>query len=594
MPLLEQAYDFVPGLVEIPFPEGSFSEDHFSLDEEVRMRRLLSAAMMVVSVNLLAQTSPPAAKSGVPPKLTCVVAGRVVTAADGSPLKSARVSLTPERSDSEKQQMFAATTDSDGHFLIKDVVPGRYHFFATRAGFVNQQYQARGNADGAVLSLKPGDRVGDVLFRMIVSGVITGRVTNEDGEGIVRVEVIALRKPGEEEMEEEDRFAFFRKSELHAVSGAQTDDRGQYRIFGLKPGDYYIEATDSYEPDRNTPSDESYVVHEFLGSEYASVYYPSVAQASQATLVSVKAGDEVQADVFMQRIKTAEISGHVIGRGGPAKNASVLIFPRAMDDFVVPRQDTTDEKGAFKLKGIPPGSYVIAAYKRDDDEGSYGARGQQKLEVSGENIDSLTIAFGGGASFQGRVTAAGGDQPELDRISIFLLGTDEDRTFGAGGQVKKDGTFQLKSVFDGSYAIMLEGLEKNWYVKSVRLGADELIDKGLQVEAGGTGGRLEVVVSSASAQLEGSVSGHDGAIIGARVRVAPEPETPYNRLRSRVVRTDQSGHFSVTGLAPGTYRLLARYRASGGDVLRSDPETLTLSERDHKTLSLTIVEPPAE
>ena len=132
-------------------------------------------------------------------------------------------------------------------------------------------------------------------------------------------------------------------------------------------------------------------------------------------------------------------------------------------------------------------------------------------------------------------------------------------------------------------------------VKSVRLGAEELVDKGLQLEAGGTGGRLDVVLSSASAQLEGSVSQHDSPIVGALVRVAPEPETPYNRFRSRVVRTDQGGHFTVTGLAPGTYRLLAIYRASsGGDVLRSDPETITLSERDHKTVQLEIPEPPAE
>jgi hypothetical protein len=104
------------------------------------------------------------------------------------------------------------------------------------------------------------------------------------------------------------------------------------------------------------------MVHEFLGSEYASVYYPGVPQASQATLVSVKAGDEAQADVFMQRIKTAEIAGHVTGRSGPAKNASVVLVPRGTDDSGIPRQETTDEKGAFKLKGIAPGSYVISVY----------------------------------------------------------------------------------------------------------------------------------------------------------------------------------------------------------------------------------------
>jgi hypothetical protein len=141
----------------------------------------------------------------------------------------------PEHSEF-KTQIFATTSNTDGHFLLKDVVPGRYQFFATRAGFVNQQYQAKGNDDGAVLSLKPGETVSDVLFRMTVSGVVTGRVTNEDDEAMVRVQVVALRGPSEEEIEDEAPFSAG-KRDLRAVSSAQTDDRGQYRIFALKPGD---------------------------------------------------------------------------------------------------------------------------------------------------------------------------------------------------------------------------------------------------------------------------------------------------------------------------------------------------------------------
>ena len=135
-------------------------------------------------------------------------------------------------------------------------------------------------------------------------------------------------------------------------------------------------------------------------------------------------------------------------------------------------------------------------------------------------------------------------------------------------------------------------LQDGWYVKSARLGAQDLLEKGLQLEAGNPGGRIEVVVSSVGAQLEGSVSGHDGPVIGARVSIAPEPETPYNRSRSHSEKTDQRGHFVVTGLAPGTYRLRARYSEAPGKTLRSDPQTVTLSERDHKTLQVEIAEPP--
>ncbi|MGZ4732378.1 MAG: carboxypeptidase regulatory-like domain-containing protein [Terriglobales bacterium] len=521
-----------------------------------------------------------------------MVSGRVVTAAEGSPLKSARVSLVLERSESTKQQVFATTTDSDGRFLLKDFPPGRYRFSATRPGFVNQQYQAKGSDDGALLSLKSGEKVSDVLFRMIVSGVITGRVINEDGEGMVHVQVVALRAPTEDEIEDEG-WMNPRKTELRPVASARTDDRGQYRIFGLKPGDYYIRAQDSFEPDNNIETDESYWVQQFVGSEYAPVYYPGVAQSGQAQVVSVKAGDEMQADVLMQRTRTAEIAGHVIGRNGPAKGVWVGLMQPGTDISGIDRQDTTDETGAFRIKGVPPGSYVIAAYTREEGEDAYEPRGQQKIEVSGENFNSLTISLGGGTSLQGRVTVAGAGSPALEQIRINLSGIDGE-LFGGHGDVKKDGTFEIKSVNDGDYAVMVWGLEKDWYVKSVRLGAQDLLEKGLQLESGSAGGRLEVVVSLASAQLEGSVGGRDGAVIGAQVWIAPEPETPYNRSRSRSEKTDQRGHFALAGLAPGTYRVRARYSAARGSTLRSDPQTVTLSERDHKRLELTIVEPPSE
>src|ERR1700682_490809 len=104
---------------------------------------LLPPAMIVVAMSLLAQTSPPPGKPDGHPESSCSVGGRVVSAVDGSPLRSARVTLVPEH-DGEKTQIYAATTDSDGRFLLKDLVPGHYHFAANRTGFVTQSYQAKG------------------------------------------------------------------------------------------------------------------------------------------------------------------------------------------------------------------------------------------------------------------------------------------------------------------------------------------------------------------------------------------------------------------------------------------------------------------
>jgi hypothetical protein len=271
----------------------------------------------------------------------------------------------------------------------------------------------------------------------------------------------------------------------------------------------------------------------------------------------------------------------------------VILEQPGVDDFGSSRQSRTDEKGSFKLKGIPSGSYVIVAY--EEGEGVMTGQARQKLEIGGESIESLTISLGGGATFQGRVTVSGPGSLTLEQIGVTLFPIDEDGQLGGHGRVKKDGTFEITSVKDGNYAVRVWGLEHDWYVESVRFGGDNILEKGLQVEKGAGGGRLEVVVGSASAQVEGSVNDGSQAMIGAHVRITPEPETPYNRFRSRSAKTDQAGHFSMTGLAPGEYRMFASCPASpGSGSLKADPQLVTLSERDHKTAQLVIVKPQTE
>jgi hypothetical protein len=336
------------------------------------------------------------------------------------------------------------------------------------------------------------------------------------------------------------------------------------------------------------------MVRETLGSEYAPLYYPGVVQVGQAQVVSVKPGGEVQADFSMQRIKTVEIAGRVIAPDGQAKRAWVNLEPSGEDDFGSRYDAIADENGNFRLKGIPPGTYAIVVYQPEEGN-DYEAHARQKVEVGGENIESLTISVASSTNFQGQVTVAGPGSVTLDQIGVAFTPIDEDGPPSREARVKKDGSFEITLVRDGNYAIRAWGLEHEWYVKSARLGPDDILEKGLQVEKGTSGARLEVVVSSASAQVDGSVTDGDQAMTGAHVRVTPDPETPFNRFRSVSARTDQTGHFSVAGLAPGSYRVTAWFRTSpGSDSLKSDPQLVTLSERDHKTVQLTVVKPQAE
>jgi protocatechuate 3,4-dioxygenase beta subunit len=483
--------------------------------------------------------------------------------------------------------MYAATTDSDGHFTIKDVAPGRYNFVATRPGYVDQPYESNGTDSGAVLALQSGQQLTGVLFRLTMAAVITGHVNNEDGEAMARVAVIALRRPTEDEIVEGELPAP-QKLEPTPVSSAQTDDRGEYRLFGLEPGEYYIKAIDSFQPGMGVVlSGQDEFIREFLGSEYAPVYFPGVPRLGQAQAVPVGAGEEVQADFAMRPVKTVGISGRVIGPDGtPPTDVSINLEEAETEVYSSQHFTSTDAQGNFRLKGIPPGSYVLVAYQGMQSNKPRTAR--QKLEVGNDNIDSVTLVLGGGMNFSGRVTVVGPGSVRKDRIFIRLLPIGEGESWGNGGDVKKDGTFEITAVKEGSYAVLVRGSEEGWYTKSVRFGSDDVLANGLQVEKGSSGGTLEIVVSTGTALLEGSVTEDDKPAIGARIRLNPDPQTPYNRMRSRAASTDQNGHFSLQ-IAPGKYQVVARSRGrKGRSVATSDPRMVSLSENDRKTIQLAI------
>jgi Carboxypeptidase regulatory-like domain len=205
------------------------------------MCRLLSAfGLLLLALSLAAQdaaTSAPGTANK--PVESCTVSGRVVSASDGTPVKSALVGLVKEGSKS--RQKFGDYTDAEGKFEIKGIAPGRYRFSASHTGYLSQQFQSKDVAKpGAMLTLTAGQEVTGVLFRLTRAAVVTGRIVDANGEPMVGVSVSVLRKPTADEME--DGPASSRKPEVISESAAPTDDRGEYRIFGLRPGDYYIKA----------------------------------------------------------------------------------------------------------------------------------------------------------------------------------------------------------------------------------------------------------------------------------------------------------------------------------------------------------------
>src|SRR5260221_5715314 len=107
------------------------------------------------------------------------IAGTVVKEPGSQPLKKALVQVVAENQ--KEGGNYTASTDADGHFHIENVVPGRYRIFIERTGFVGVNEHGL-KSDVNVFTVQAGQAVEDLLFRMLPTAVISGRITEEDGE----------------------------------------------------------------------------------------------------------------------------------------------------------------------------------------------------------------------------------------------------------------------------------------------------------------------------------------------------------------------------------------------------------------------------
>lgn len=170
---------------------------------------------------------------------SCTLQGVVVKAGTGEPLHKAIVQALPERARNRGNDKSTGglaeggitETDAAGRFELKGLAPGEYRLMVDRNGFVNQQYgQRTPDSPGQVLSLFPGQKIPDITFRMIPAAVISGHVLDEDGEPVLWAQVAAMS------------YAYQNGQCQLVNSGVpgMTNDLGEFRIFGLSPGQYIV------------------------------------------------------------------------------------------------------------------------------------------------------------------------------------------------------------------------------------------------------------------------------------------------------------------------------------------------------------------
>jgi hypothetical protein len=136
--------------------------------------------------------------------------------------------------------------DANGHFAFADLEPGTYILRAFADGYARQEFNP-GTRSGpgmtAEVTLAAGTASRDTVFRLIPGGTVSGRVTGSSGEPLVNLEVTLLRR-----IYDPDGRRTFQQ-----VGLAQTNDRGEYRLFWVTPGRYYPSVEFRFQSSRVNP-----------------------------------------------------------------------------------------------------------------------------------------------------------------------------------------------------------------------------------------------------------------------------------------------------------------------------------------------------
>ena len=524
-----------------------------------------------------------------PPQGTAKITGRVVAADTGSPVRRAQIRLTAP----DVRTNRTATTDNQGHYEITGLPAARYRLQISKAGYVTLEYgQARPFEAGKPLDIADAQTLERVDFSLPRGSVITGWITDEFGEPVANAQVQAMRY----------QFMNGQRQLVNAGRTSTSDDIGQFRIFGLMPGEYIVRASV-----RDNGAMAAAMAVSDAPSGYPTTYYPGTTDVAQAQAVTVALGQELSSVAFsLVPSRLSRITGTVLSsEGRPLAGAVVVVRPLAGGGmggaFNIGGGNQVRADGSFALNGVPPGEYTLDVQQRPQNMRNLGDAQLEfasiPLSVSGADISGLTILTTTGVSVTGQIVFQGQNTQKTTARGVqvtaiaptgmpSLMGI-AGRALGGGRVNNDEGTFELRGLL-GQQMIRAGGIPTGWAVKTISIEGEDVTDRPYEFKAGNNLNSLVITLTDRLTDLSGAVRDTRGqAVKDYTVVICAEDQKLWGN-QSRYVRTarpNQEGTFSIKGLPPGRYLAAAVESIETGT--QNDPAVLEQLRPRAKGFALT-------
>jgi hypothetical protein len=407
--------------------------------------------------------------------------------------------------------------------------------------------------------------------------VIAGHVYDETGDPMAGIPVRVLRY----QYQQGER-------RLTPAGSAQTNDLGEYRVWGLMPGEYYVDAQSRINlpfavPGGRggrgggaggaiagaagalaagnaaallPPNDESQ-------KAYAPTFYPGVTSVAEALPITLGLSQQsLDVDFGLQLVPVARVSGHVANPDGSATRSGNVTL--ATDVMAGGRGNQLGNNyasritgdGSFSIANVPPGRYILRARGNDGEWPQYAA---MPLTVSGADIPDVSIMVAQGATIIGTVSFPPSQTtlPDMTQVRISSMSVDPGLT-NSQARVEKDNSFKIVAVAAGSHLIRAGGQLRGWSLKSVLLDGRDITDTPIEVRSGQEITRVAVTFTDAVTEINGTLTTDRGVPITDYTVLAFPTDSSLWHAQSRHIATarpDQNGKFRIRNLPAGSYYL---------------------------------------
>jgi Carboxypeptidase regulatory-like domain len=512
---------------------------------------------------------------------TGVISGTVIDSRSGDPVRRATVTVTWQGT----PRSWATTrTDGSGKFVFEGLPAGKYDLRATKQGLGTATYGANSIRElGDLITLSVGEARRDLKLRFIHSASISGRVIDREGDPVQNVDVSLLRASRN-----------LGERVLVNYRGSNSNDRGEYKISSIDPGDYYVLCKPNVQRFGVGITPEILVQQYFGGGR----------DPKDAMLLSVRGGEVLNGIDFhlmtehaakitgrvvgvpqleLPEIPTAQPNGRVVANGlirvtRPGQGQQIMLELSPADTN---QPSFTQNRGIagpdyqFELPDLAPGRYRLQASVRAKEKMYYASQ----IVDAGPGTTDVILTMAAGVDIKGHLTSEGPRARSADNFTVALApppnsGRSREQH---SAHVGKEGNFTIENVPPGEWMLninpgagspnlgsSIQGAPNvaaanqgtAMFDKSVRLGDKDYLFKRLEIPAG-LDAPLNIVISSNTSIVEGEVDAGDADSKRAAIILGPVGAL-HNLTRFYYgVLADDTGKFKINGVAPGRYKIFA-------------------------------------